>query len=1000
MKLKLLLGTTVCLSAFLVAHAQRSTPSLAGSVSAEVAGHKLAPQALEQWRAEHGAHWRGTQDPETGFVRFLHGGTVDPSFRPGQDRDFALLAIRAIDDTQALHGIDSSTLIVDQVTFLPLAQIGSSDKMTVRLVQSFGGVEVVGGSMNVLFDLEGRLLALDNLAIPAVSSTRVNPAIREESAREAGRHQFFVDTGLPVTREHAPALRIVRDVVGKTVAPRLVWDVELHFAQDDMSPEGYHYWIDAITGELVRRTTAIHHDVSGNVESWVTPGSWPDIAANPEVLAPMAHLRVTSSQGNATTDLNGNFTITGATAPLNVTVTYDGSFVSTYDSGTSDYSQSQTLTSSSGNQVTMNAATTALYTAEANCFFWINNLRDWTRAINPSDSTCDFLAQSNVNINSSCNAYYDGSSVNFYQAGGGCVNTGFSSVVVHEMGHWLNDLYGSGNDWNGFGEGNADAYGIYILDDPVVGAEWQGPGTYVRHAENNTMFCGDSNQGCHGGLHADGEVLMGALWQVRTRLKTQYGVTAGGLIADTLHNSWMNAYDDSTIITTIEEHWLALDDNDGNISNGTPNYPYIDGGFMDQGFPGYGLTFVDVQNVTTFSNTPYETGPFTVTADLTAPMNPPVSAANLIWRVNNGGWSVTPMSFVSGTTYTADIPTVPNPSNVQYYVQGEDSFGNPGSFPTNAPVGLLGFLVGVEQIYYFEDFENGVAGWTHGASAGVDDWRISSAVGSPNGSYGKAGDPTSAYSGTNIWGTDLGAGTQDGEYEDDTSSWLHSPSLDLSSAAGAKLTFQRWLKVEKGTYDQARVSVNGTLFWENESGTDHTDTAWHEMEFDISSVADGNSNVELQWTLDTDYSVTYGGWNIDDVQVSATVATVYAAAVSRNGAGTNPANFTTVTNPVLGTPWQSRVDGGSVGFSGTTFLFLYGAGLPGSPSVYGEILLDPSSAMLRTLAAPIFAGFANFSIDVPPDVLYHGMTASAQCYMHGAPWGTQLTNALDVTLGY
>ena len=46
-----------------------------------------------------------------------------------------------------------------------------------------------------------------------------------------------------------------------------------------------------------------------------------------------------------------------------------------------------------------------------------------------------FKITSTVNINDSCNAYYDGN-VNFFQKGGGCNNTGrIADVNYHEWGH-------------------------------------------------------------------------------------------------------------------------------------------------------------------------------------------------------------------------------------------------------------------------------------------------------------------------------------------------------------------------------------------------------------------------------------------------------------------------------------------------------------------------------------------------------------------------------------
>src|SRR5690606_15512193 len=81
--------------------------------------------------------------------------------------------------------------------------------------------------------------------------------------------------------------------------------------------------------------------------------------------------------------------------------------------------------------------------------------------------------QANVNRPSTCNATFNpsGPSVNFYHQTATCVNTGFNSVVRHELGHyWVyvrNLLQGA------FGEGLADTAAMMS-----VGSPWIGPGFY------------------------------------------------------------------------------------------------------------------------------------------------------------------------------------------------------------------------------------------------------------------------------------------------------------------------------------------------------------------------------------------------------------------------------------------------------------------------------------------------------------------------------------------
>jgi len=326
----------------------------------------------------------------------------------------------------------------------------------------------------------------------------------------------------------------------------------------------------------------------------MTPGVFPDIATNPPTSQTLPFIYVNSASGTVTTDANGAFNIVGATAPLQVTITLTGPWCASHNSVGSDYSLTTTLAAATGNQVLLNPTPATNITSQVNAFNWVNRMRSWLKSIDPSDTAPDFQVRSNSNVSGACNAYYSTlpppASINFFQPGslGGmmCPDMAYSSVVAHEFGHWMNDRYGSGNGIDGMGEGLADVYAMYMLDTPTVGEDFCGSGCIVRSGLNLRQFCGDANPGCYNEVHDDGEPLMGALWKARARLKNTLGGSQGSMTADTLLSAWLLGYDDTQISSFIEMHWLALDDDDGNVSNGTPNYIDIDGAFRIQGFPG------------------------------------------------------------------------------------------------------------------------------------------------------------------------------------------------------------------------------------------------------------------------------------------------------------------------------------------------------------------------------------------------------------------------------
>ncbi|MBN2269586.1 MAG: hypothetical protein JXN61_03175 [Sedimentisphaerales bacterium] len=143
------------------------------------------------------------------------------------------------------------------------------------------------------------------------------------------------------------------------------------------------------------------------------------------------------------------------------------------------------------------------------------------------------------------------------------------------------------------------------------------------------------------------------------------------------------------------------------------------------------------------------------------------------------------------------------------------------------------------------------------------------AFGVPLGGGSSCGDPTSGYTGSNVYGYNLAGDYPDGmpEY------YLTTTALNCSGYENMMLSFRRWLGVEDASYDHAKVEVsndgsNWTVVWEH-TGDSFCDGAWIECEYDISSVADNQGTVYIRWTMGpTDGSVTYPGWNIDDICLS------------------------------------------------------------------------------------------------------------------------------------
>ncbi|MDA1112690.1 MAG: hypothetical protein O3A95_00100 [Planctomycetota bacterium] len=818
--------------------------------------------ALDTWQNQHGENWRLRLHDDLTTGRHLWGYHTEAPFTPSLDSDYEELARMAFDEAYGIFAVADGSLTLEQVKFLALQQIGTTDKVAVEFRQHVQGIEVLDASAHAIFNTKGSLLSLDSRAIPGVESLSVRPvADRFAAANAAIGYYADLEGGREPTFVGIPELVIIKHSPGKFMEPRLAWSLEIRNQENPTNPAGRNIYIAADNGslEMLEERNLIHNQqATGTVNSFATPGTSANSGANPPTLHTMPFMNLTSPVGNTQTDANGDFVLnTPNSNPVNITATFNGPFCRVFNQAGGGHSTTTSFTPGAPGTLTMNAAQTEFITSEASCYDSVLDVRTWLKSIDPSDTTVDFQVRTNANLNSTCNAYFDGSSINMFSSGGGCNNTGFSTVVAHEEGHWMNVLYASGNGSDGFGEGNADVFAMYAYDTPIVGQNFFTGGGFIRTGTNNRQFCGDSNPGCYGQVHADGEVLMGALWKVRVNLNNTLGNASGDLTADTLLIGWMNAYNDGQIRTIIEEHWLTLDDNDGNIFNGTPNYADIDAGFRQQGFDGVDIQLIQIAH-TPLGNSLSEAGPYVVDADITSLIGNVITSADVVYSVDGGPEVTIPMSN-SGSSYTAGIPGQASPARVSYHIESSDSGGNTEDFPRNGSE--LMFVVGVENQIYFNDFEGATdEGWVHAQVTTQDDWMR----GVP---AGKVDDPSSAFDGNNCWGNDLGPSGFNGSYAANVNNYLESPSIDCTGETGVTLRFARWLNVEESRYDSAIITVNGIQVYINPFAGDDRASAWSMQEIDISAIADNNPSVKVRYTLISDGGLELGGWNLDNFEL-------------------------------------------------------------------------------------------------------------------------------------
>ena len=159
----------------------------------------------------------------------------------------------------------------------------------------------------------------------------------------------------------------------------------------------------------------------------------------------------------------------------------------------------------------------------------------------------------------------------------------------------------------------------------------------------------------------------------------------------------------------------------------------------------------------------------------------------------------------------------------------------------------------------FWDFEDPLHGWTLG---GTNVWMV--------GYDTSLGSTSGVYSGANA------LYTYNGNYPNNMGQyWATSPTIDCSGCSGAwTLNYMRRLGVESSSWDHAYVQVkNPSGSWVNiwsNSGT-MNEASFTQVSHTISNYIAGNSAFAVRFGMGTtDSSVTYTGWNIDDVTIEPT----------------------------------------------------------------------------------------------------------------------------------
>jgi hypothetical protein len=612
------LGSLAFVSERLQANAE---PESVDDVRSITAG--AVTSAWDNFRVEHG-EWVASIDKRTGGLEIAEGQGVP--FLPGRGNQ-----LRTADISAHLGGkrtVDLATMESITRAFLPrVAGLLGVDPATLKLNTGRSGhpaehlwfidFDVVRNGLpidgaRVVFRVNnGNLIQFGTENLPSPGVTAPQAKLDRKAALSLladyiggfSAADTFVDGGslhlLPVRIENAKFAEGYAPGKGRGLAA--TWQFVFRRAGDNAT---WRAQIDARSGEVLElRDINDYAQVTGGAKVLGTSTNLP---------MPFANL----SSGGFTNSA-GVYTFGGGT----VTSSLSGQYVGISDScGTiskaADGSGNILFGTSTGTDCTTPGSGGAGNThASRTQYYHVNRAKEIARGWLPSNTWLNAKLTANVNINQTCNAFWNGSTLNFYRSGGGCGNTGeIEAVSLHEYGHGLdsNDGNGSSTD-NGTGETYGDFTAALATHASCIGGgfltsncggygdactsctgvrdiDWAKHSSGVAHTVSNFTqtrcptspigYVGPCNREGHCESYVSSEALWdlvardlpgagtGVAWSVVDRLWYLSRSTATKAFACTASGTWTsNGCNTGSNWKTMR----AVDDDDGNLANGTPH---------------------------------------------------------------------------------------------------------------------------------------------------------------------------------------------------------------------------------------------------------------------------------------------------------------------------------------------------------------------------------------------------------------------------------------------
>jgi hypothetical protein len=639
--------------------------------------NELREQA--SWQEFIGAHpqWSVEFNEASGKPRRAFGPPITTQGDTPEERaqDFIATAL-------APFGIPQDELV-------HLATIPTEKLTYIHYAQQHQGLPVLHSRLMVKLDQAGRVISFaadvhDGITID------LQPSIQGVAASNAAA------VGLTnVVDIEDQGLRVLPIPQGHMVDHRLVHELVVNTRVGE-TPGRYRSYVDAHTAQLWYRANEVmdHRSCArGHDHCEVSEDAGADAQVNATVQANgplqatqvlgLPELRVTINGDILYTDADGMLA-SGIPGPVDAQVQLRGRWSTVT---TNNITPSITVDLSEGaNTVSFDAGANI---RERTAYYAVNKIHEHMKNVIPTFVGMDSALPTKVDVTGGdCNAFYDGASINFYAEGNGCRSLALvPDVVYHEYGHGINDKFYqslSGSFINGaMNEGYADVWALTLTQEPVLALGWQTSSatSYIRRYDQAPKVYPVD---LVGQVHADGEIIAGAWYSTSLNLDDMaltldlFAQAYPGLQAMAANGQEGAAYRDVLIDV------LQADDDDGDITNGTPN-----GLAIVEGFARHGITLlsnVSIQHTAVVSAIGAESIPVSATVNISFPFTTYLTGVRAFYRSTaDTDWESVLMTNSSGNQYAAAFPAQAAGTVLAYYIAIEDIFGQTSSVqPTGA----------------------------------------------------------------------------------------------------------------------------------------------------------------------------------------------------------------------------------------------------------------------------------------------------------------------------